>query len=207
MIPRHDSTATSDARLAMSAPEELISEERIERRVDELAARISRDHADADPLVLVGILKGSFIFLADLARRLEIPRTIEFMALSSYRGARKDSGAVRLLMDLRMSVAGEDVLLVEDIVDTGQTLSFLLETLGARRPASLETCALVRKRTERPDRPDVTYLGFEIPDEWVVGYGLDYRERYRTLPYIGVLDPDEVEEAEAEADDGHPELR
>lgn len=174
----------------MTDPRELISEERIERRVGELSARISRDHADADPLVMVGILKGAFIFLADLARRLEIPRRIEFMALSSYHGSEKEAGPVRVLMDLRTSIEGKHVLVVEDIVDTGETLSYLQETLDARAPASLETCALVRKRTERPERPEVTYVGFEIPDEWVVGYGLDYRERFRTLPYIGVLDLD-----------------
>lgn len=177
----------------MSPPRELISEDAIRERVDELAREISADYGDAGTLVLVGILKGAFVFLADLARRITVPRQIEFMALSSYDGADKDSGAVRLLMDLRTNIEGKDVLVVEDIVDTGQTLEYLLETLGARRPGSLATCALVRKRGA-PDRaPPVDYLGFEVPDEWVVGYGLDYRERYRTLPYIGILEPEDLE--------------
>lgn len=176
----------------MSPPRELISEEEIRQRVDALAREISTDFNDADPLVLVGILKGAFVFLADLARRITVPRRIEFMALSSYDGADRRSGAVRLLMDLRTSIEGKDVLLVEDIVDTGQTLQYLLETLGPRRPASLSTCALVRKRSAPEAAPSVDYLGFEIPDEWVVGYGLDYSERYRTLPYIGILEQEDL---------------
>lgn len=175
-------------------PSVLISEERIRERVDELAADISQDYADVGELVLVGILKGAFVFLADLARRIDVPTRTEFMALTSYRGAEKETGAVRLLMDLRTDIAGEHVLIVEDIVDTGQTLKYLQDTLGARRPASLETCALVRKEDGPRPEPDVRYLGFEIPDRWVVGYGLDYGERYRTLPYIGVLDVEKQEE-------------
>lgn len=180
-------------------PRELISEEEIREKVDELARRISEDYAGRGEVVLVGILKGAFVLLSDLARRLTIPRRIEFMALSSYRGASPGTGAVRLLMDLRGEIAGRHVLVVEDIVDTGRTLRYLRDTLGARRPASLETCALVRKRTSRADDARVRYLGFEIPDRWVVGYGLDYAERYRTLPYIGVIDPDEEDDR---GDDG-----
>lgn len=166
---------------------ELIARRTIARRVDQLARRIGVDYTDVDEVVLVGVLKGAFIFLADLSRALEIPRRIEFMALSSYRtGSRQ--GAVRLVLDLRTSIEGKHVLVVEDIVDSGRTLGFLMETLSARHPASLEACALVQKRREGPD-VDVRYLGFEIPDVWVVGYGLDYDERYRTLPYIGVLEP------------------
>lgn len=172
----------------MNPPRELISEEEIQTRVAELSREISRDFGEADPLVLVGILKGAFVFLADLARMLTVPRRIEFMALSSYANGQKESGGVRLLMDLRTGIEGADVLVVEDIVDTGQTLQFLLDTLSARRPASLSACALVRKRGARDTTPRVDYLGFEIPDEWVVGYGLDYAERFRTLPYIGILD-------------------
>jgi hypoxanthine phosphoribosyltransferase len=174
-------------------PRELISEEEIRDRVDALAAEISDDYRNGDPLVMIGILKGAFVLLSDLARRVTVPRRIEFMALSSYDGTERASGAVRLLMDLRTAIEGRDVLVVEDIVDTGQTLEYLLETLGARRPASLSTCVLVRKRSASAGGPPVDYLGFEIPDEWVVGYGLDYRERYRTLPYIGILDPEELE--------------
>lgn len=170
----------------------LISEEAIAARVRELAAEISRDYATADDLVLVGVLKGSFIFLADLARRLSIPRSVEFIAVSSYGAGARATGEVRLVMDLRRAIAGKHVLVVEDIVDTGHTLDYLVRLLGARGPASLRTCALVRK----PDRLEVdvkvAYLGFDIPDRWVVGYGLDVGERFRTLPFIGWVDADEA---------------
>jgi hypoxanthine phosphoribosyltransferase len=166
-------------------PKVLISEEAIARRVAELAAQIDRDYAGVDELVLVGVLKGAFIFLADLSRRLTIPRKVEFIALSSYGAGAKSSGDVRLVMDVRSSISGKHVLVVEDIVDTGHTLDYLLRLLGARGPASLEACALVRKpkRIEAPVR--LRYLGFDIPDRWVVGYGLDLAEENRTLPYIG----------------------
>jgi hypoxanthine phosphoribosyltransferase len=168
----------------------LLSEAEIQRRVQEMAEEISRDYAAEDDLVLVGVLKGAFIFLADLSRRLSIPRSIEFMAVSSYEAGDEASSAVRLVMDLRKNIEGKNVLLVEDIVDTGRTLHFLGELLAARKPKSIKTCALVRK----PDRvridASVDYLGFEIPDAWVVGYGLDYDEENRTLPYIAVFDPD-----------------
>ena len=140
---------------------------------------------------MVGVLKGSFIFLADLSRRLTIPRSVDFMALSTYGNATTTDGAVRMIMDLRRNIAGRHVLVVEDIVDTGHTLAYLMRNLEARQPASLKTCALVCK----PDREEVAnhidYLGFEIPDVWVVGCGLDWAERFRTLPYIGVVNPDE----------------
>lgn len=172
----------------MEPRRKLISEEAIRRRVDELAARIDADYAEAGELILVGVLKGSFIFLADLARRLAVPHRIEFIALSSYRdGARQ--GAVRLIMDVRTSIRGEHVLVVEDIVDSGRTLRYLLDTLNARGPASLTACALVQKRESLAVDVEVRYLGFDIPDAWVVGYGLDYAERYRTLPYIAALEP------------------
>jgi len=168
----------------------LLSEAEIQRRVQEMAEEISRDYAGEDDLVLIGVLKGAFIFLADLSRRLSIPRSIEFMAVSSYEAGDEASSAVRLVMDLRKNIEGKNVLLVEDIVDTGRTLHFLGELLAARKPKSIKTCALVRK----PDRvridASVDYLGFEIPDAWVVGYGLDYDEENRTLPYIAVIDPD-----------------
>ena len=165
---------------------ELISEARIQERVTELADQIADDYGEADEVVLVGILKGSFIFLADLARRLSIPRRIEFMAVSSYRDG-DQAGAVRLLMDLRTDIRGQHVIIVEDIVDSGRTLEYLLQNLKARGPASVESCVLVRK-PDGEHEPTVRYLGFEIPDAWVVGYGLDFAERHRTLPYIGVLD-------------------
>lgn len=176
------STAGADAR-----PPVLITEEEIDRRVDELAMEVSRDYAGLGEIVLVGVLKGAFIFLADLSRRLTIERRIEFIALSSY-GDSAESGAVRLLMDLRTPVRGRHVLIVEDIVDSARTLRYLIDMLMAREPASLRCCVLVRKKDRVESEIAIDYLGFDIPDRWVVGYGLDLRERYRTLPYIGVVD-------------------
>jgi hypoxanthine phosphoribosyltransferase len=177
------------ARLPWAAmPDELdllISRDQIAARIEELATQIDADYADAGELVLIGVLKGSFIFLADLARRLTIRHRVEFIAVSSY-GDREstESGAVRLLMDVRHDITGQHVLMVEDIIDTGHTLAYLLRLLGARGPASIKACTLLRK----PDRMQVdvpiAYLGFDIDDVWVVGYGLDYAERYRTLPDI-----------------------
>jgi hypoxanthine phosphoribosyltransferase len=164
----------------------LIPRERIATRVEELAAQIDADYADSGELVLIGVLKGSFIFLADLSRRLTVSHRIEFISVSSYGDAEFEgpSGAVRLIMDVRHDIAGKHVLVVEDIVDTGHTLVYLLRLLGARGPASINACTLLRK----PDRAEVevaaAYLGFDIPDVWVVGYGLDFAERYRTLPDI-----------------------
>ena len=169
----------------------LVSEADIDRRVRELAATIDREYSNAGTVVLVGVLKGSFIFLSDLARRLTVPHRVEFIAVSSY-GARESEHAesVRLLMDVRHDIGGQHVILVEDIVDTGHTLAYLERMLQARRPASLKVCTLLHKpdRTEREVAID--YLGFVIPDVWVVGYGLDYAERYRTLPYIAELPED-----------------
>ncbi len=170
-------------------PDVLISEDDIQSRVDELAARISGDYADSDDLVMVGVLKGSFIFLADLSRRLTIPRTIEFIAVSSYGSTSVSSGAVRLVMDVRGSIEGKNVLIVEDIVDTGHTLKYLIGMFKSHRPASVRTCALVRKAERAKVDVKIDYLGFDIGDEWVVGYGLDYAEQHRTLPYIGVIKP------------------
>ena len=175
----------------MSSPVVLISEEEIQTRVAELAAQISADYADASDLVLVGVLKGAFILLADLSRRLTIPRTIEFIAVSSYENGSKSTGAVRLVMDVRGNIEGKHVLIVEDIVDTGHTLKYLIGMLKSHRPASVKTCALVRKAERAEVEVDVDYLGFDIGDEWVVGYGLDYAEQNRTLPYIGFITPDD----------------
>jgi hypoxanthine phosphoribosyltransferase len=163
----------------------LVSTEQIQKRVVELADQINRDYAGVDRLYIVGILKGAFIFLADLTRHLSVPHVVDFMALSSY-GKTTSSGAVRILMDLREPVEGQHVLVVEDIVDTGHTLDYLLHILSSRRPASLRTCALVRKQREN-NGVKVDYLGFEIPDVWVVGYGLDYADRFRTLPFVAEL--------------------
>lgn len=169
----------------------LLSEEAIEARVGELAARIDEDYATVEQLVLVGVLKGSFIFLSDLARKLTVPRRIDFIAVSSYgdrEGEEPDS--VRLLMDVRHQVGGEHVLLVEDIVDTGRTLGYLRRLFEARGPASLRVCALLHKPVRSREDVPLEYLGFTIPDIWVVGYGLDYAERYRALPFIAELPPE-----------------
>lgn len=170
-------------------PEILISEDQIQQRVAELAAQISADYAGVDDLLLIGILKGAFIFLADLSRALTVPRSVDFLALSSYGKSGAVQGGLRLVMDLRESVEGKHVLLVEDIVDSGRTLEYILRLLGARRPASLKTCSLVRKPARTVVDVSIDYIGFEIPDAWVVGYGLDYKDQYRTLPYIGVIPP------------------
>jgi hypoxanthine phosphoribosyltransferase len=171
------------------APPALISERRIAERVAELARQISADYADVEELLLVGVLRGAFIFLADLARRIEIPCSVDFMALSHYEHGSTPSAGVRLIMDLRVPIAGRHVLLVEDIVDSGETLAYLRRMLEARRPASLKICALTRKPDRLTSEVRLDYVGFDIPDAWVVGYGLDYDNRFRTLPYIGVLPP------------------
>ncbi len=174
----------------MDDPKVLISEDQIRQRVNELAAQISADYAGQE-LVMIGVLKGSFIFLADLSRRLSIPRVVEFIAVSSYDSGNVRSGAVRLIMDVRKSIEAKHVLVVEDIVDTGHTLHYLIGMLETRAPASVRTCALVRKAGAAQVDVTVDYLGFDIEDEWVVGYGLDYAEKDRTLPYIGVIETDE----------------
>jgi hypoxanthine phosphoribosyltransferase len=165
----------------------LLTEDAIQGRVRKLAAQISADYADVEQLLLVGILKGAFIFLADLARHLTVPHVVDFMALSSYGQSATATGAVRIIMDLRLPVEGKHVLIIEDIVDTGLTLDYLYKTLYSRRPASLRSCVLLDKASRREVEVEIDYLGFEIPDVWVVGYGLDYADRHRTLPYIGVL--------------------
>jgi len=172
-----------------NSPEVLISEEEIQARVLELAAAISADYKDTDDLVMVGVLKGSFIFLADLSRRLSIPRMIEFIAVSSYGNGSVSSGAVRLVMDVRGNIEGKHVLIVEDIVDTGHTLKYLIGMMKSHRPASVKTAALVRKAESAEVDVTIDYLGFDIGDEWVVGYGLDFAEQNRTLPYIGFIRP------------------
>jgi hypoxanthine phosphoribosyltransferase len=164
----------------------LISEDAIQGRVKEIAGEISRDYDGIGNLYIIGILKGAFIFLADLARELSIPHVVDFMAVSSYGKTASSSGEVRLVMDLREPITDKHVLVVEDIVDSGQTLNYLLKTLHGRKPASLKTCALVRKERESLDI-QLDYLGFTIPDVWVVGYGLDFADTYRTLPYIAEL--------------------
>lgn len=172
-------------------PPVLISEERIRDRVRELAAEISRDFSGAQGLLLVGVLRGAFIFLADLARRITVPHAVDFVATSHYGPGTAASGNIALLTDLRSAIAGRPVLLVEDILDTGHTLHFLQRLFRGRGPSQLRTCVLVRKPSRQQIHVDLDYLGFDIPDLWAVGYGLDCADRWRTLPYIGIA-PSEI---------------
>ena len=165
----------------------LFTEEEVERKIRELAARISEDYAGRQ-LHLIGVLKGSVPFMAELAKRLTIPATMDFMSCSSYGGGTSSSGVVRLNKDLDESIEGRDVLLVEDIIDTGQTLSYLLNLLQDRKPASLKLAALLDKPSRRTCPVEVDYTCFKIPDVFVVGYGLDYDQLYRNLPYVGYVE-------------------
>jgi len=167
-------------------PKVYITEEAIRGRVRELGRRISKDYARVENLHLVGVLRGSFIFLADLSRALTIPISVDFLALASYETTAAPKAPVRLITDLRTDIAGRDVLIIEDVVDTGRTLDFLMSLLASRGPASLKCCALLSKPACRKTAVRIDYLGFEIPDVWAVGYGLDDKERYRALPYIGI---------------------
>lgn len=179
--------------MILKVPEEppvLIPESEIRRRVGELAQQVSADYATSGELHLVGVLRGCFIFLADFSRLLTIPRRIDFMAVAAYGNDAGPTGAVRLIMDLRTNIADKHVLIVEDIVDTGNTLEYLTSLLLPRKPASLKTCVLLRKRECLQRDVKIDYLGFDIPDRWVVGYGLDHADRYRALPYIGVVKTD-----------------
>ena len=167
----------------------LISAEQIQSKLAEMGERISADYAGRR-LLLVGVLKGAFVVMADLARYIRLPLEFDFMAVSSYGAATKTSGVVRILKDLDHDLEGLDVLVVEDIVDSGLTLKYLLKNLAGRKPASLEVAALLRKEGIQQVELDLRYVGFEIPNEFVVGYGLDYGERYRNLPYIATLRPE-----------------
>ena len=169
----------------------LLTKEQIAARVKELGAQITNDYEDADgDLVLVGILKGAVVFFADLIREIDLPLSMDFMAISSYGSATKSSGVVRIMKDLDKDIVGKHVLVVEDIIDSGLTLSFLKENLLSRGAASLRICTLLDKPERRKVDLHVDYAGFQIPDEFVVGYGLDYAEVYRNLPDIGVLRPE-----------------
>jgi hypoxanthine phosphoribosyltransferase len=178
----------SQAELEHAVTEILIDEDALQRRISELGEEISADYAGRD-LLLVGVLKGAVFFMADLMRRLTIPCEIDFMAISSYGAATDSSGVVRILKDLDINIEGRHVLVVEDIIDSGLTLSYLMRNLESREPASLEICALLTKPDRREIEVPVRYVGFEIPNRFVIGYGLDFGERYRNLPYVGVLDP------------------
>ena len=179
----------SQAELEQGVGDILIGEEELQARIRELGAELSVDYADREVL-LVGVLKGAVFFMADLMRSLTIPCEIDFMAISSYGASTDSSGVVRILKDLDINIEGRHVLVVEDIVDSGLTLSYLMRNLESREPASLEVCALLTKPTRREIDAPVRYIGFEIPNRCVIGYGLDFAERYRNLPYVGVLHPD-----------------
>ena len=166
----------------------LLTEKDIQTKIADLAAAIDTDYA-GEELLLVGVLKGAVMVMADLARALHLPVTIDFMAISSYGSGASSSGVVRILKDLDFGIEGRHVLVVEDIVDSGLTLSWLVANLKSRAPASVEVCALMRKPDAVKQAVDVKYLGFDIPREFVVGYGLDYAEKYRNLPFVGTLRP------------------
>jgi hypoxanthine phosphoribosyltransferase len=164
----------------------LVQPDDLKRRVRQLGEQISADYADKD-LLLVGVLKGAVFFLADLMRQIDVPCEVDFMAVASYGSATESSGVVRILKDLDRPIEGYHVLIVEDIVDSGLTLQYLLRNLGARNPASLEVCALLTKPDRRKVQLEPRYLGFEIPDKFAIGYGLDHAEQYRNLPYVAAL--------------------
>ena len=167
----------------------LISEEEIAKRVKELGKQLAEDYKGKE-LLVVGILKGCMLFLSDLVRTIELPLTMDFMVVSSYGATTKSSGVVRIVKDLEREIEGKDVLIVEDIVDTGLTLSYLVENFKARNPKSVKVCSLLDKPDRRKAQVEIQYIGFKIPDEFVVGYGLDYGENYRNLPFVCVLKPE-----------------
>ena len=167
----------------------LVSEEQIQERIHILGKQISQDYAGREPL-FVGVLKGCFIFMADLMRACDVQCTVDFMVVSSYGSGTRSSGAVEIVKDLSQDIAGKDVIIVEDILDSGNTLSYLTRYMQARQPASIRIVTLLDKPDRRTAEVKADYIGFTIPDDFVVGYGLDYDQRYRNLPYIGVLKPE-----------------
>jgi hypoxanthine phosphoribosyltransferase len=164
----------------------LFSEQQIAARVAELAAQIEADHRGKD-LVLVGVLKGAFVFISDLARKIDLPLAVDFIALSSYGEATESSGIVKITSDLTRPIEGKHVIVVEDIIDTGLTMRYLLDNLATRHPASVKICSLLSKPSRARTRIPVRYLGFEVPDQFVVGYGLDAGEKFRNVPFVGVV--------------------
>jgi hypoxanthine phosphoribosyltransferase len=190
--PTRLSEVATPARVAVEpgVGEVLVSAEELQRRVAELGKQISADYRaqPSRPLLLIGVLKGAVFFLSDLMRFIDIPVEVDFMAVASYGSATDSSGVVRILKDLDAAIEGRDVLIVEDIVDSGLTLQYLLRNLGSRNPATLEVCALLTKPDRRKVDLPTRYVGFEIPDRFVVGYGLDYAERHRNLPFVAVLE-------------------
>ncbi len=183
----------SQTELERAVGEILIDEETLSTRVAELGAEVSADYQGRD-LLLIGVLKGAVFFMADLMRHITVPCEVDFMAISSYGDSTDSSGIVRILKDLDINIEGRDVLVVEDIIDSGLTLSYLMRNLESREPASLEVCALMTKPDRREIDVPVRYIGFEIPNRFVVGYGLDFGERYRNLPYVAVLSEDLIPE-------------
>jgi hypoxanthine phosphoribosyltransferase len=177
---------SSQTELDRAVAEILVDEDALSGRIAELGEEISADYQGRD-LLLIGVLKGAVFFMADLMRHLNVPCELDFMAISSYGAATDSSGVVRILKDLDINIRDRNVLVVEDIIDSGLTLSYLVRNLGAREPASLEVCALLTKPGRREIEVPVRYVGFEIPNRFVIGYGLDFAERYRNLPYVGVL--------------------
>jgi hypoxanthine phosphoribosyltransferase len=165
----------------------MINEAQLQERIEQIAAEITADYADKEDLLLICVLKGGYMFLADLSRVLQRPHTLDFMGISSYGAGTTSSGAVQIIMDLKSPIVDRHVLIVEDIIDSGRTLQYLSRSLEARGPASLRICSLLSKPSRREVDVLVDYVGFEIPDEFVVGYGLDFAEQYRNLPYIAVL--------------------
>jgi len=172
----------------------LVQPDDLKQRVRALGAAVTREYAERD-LLLIGVLKGAVFFMADLMRHLTVPCEVDFMAISSYGAATDSSGVVRILKDLDINIEDRHVLVVEDIIDSGLTLSYLIRNLESREPASLEVCALLTKPARREIDVDVRWVGFEIPNRFVIGYGLDFAERYRNLPYVGVLSPELVPES------------
>ena len=181
-----------DAKLYQDLTKVLVTRDEIAKAVKELGARITKDYAGKAP-VLIGILKGAVVFYSDLIREIDLPLTTEFMAISSYGSATKSSGVVRLLKDLDHDILGRDVVIIEDIVDSGVTLQYLKENLKGRGAASIKICTLLDKPARRRADVQAKYVGFTVPDAFVVGYGLDYAEKYRNLPFIGVLKPEVYE--------------
>ncbi len=166
----------------------LLSAEELAKRIEEIGAEISADYAGKE-ILMIGVLRGAVLFMADLARAITVPVAIDFMAVSSYGSGTSSSGVVRILKDLDEDVEGKHVLVVEDIIDSGLTLNYLLDNLKSRKPASIKLCTLLNKPERRKVKVDIDYNGFDVPDYFVVGYGLDYAEKYRNLPFIGILKP------------------
>lgn len=177
----------------------LLSEEEVDRRIKEVADQINRDYAGKE-VHLICVLKGGVFFMCELAKRITVPVSLDFMSVSSYGDDTKSSGVVRIVKDLDQPLEGKDVLIVEDIIDSGRTLHYLIPVLKQRNPKSIRLCALLNKPDRREVEVQIDYLGFDIPDEFVIGYGLDYAQKYRNLPFIGVVEPEAAEDAEEGAE-------